>query len=126
MERIAIGYDGTPESAAALRWAARTAARRQGSLRVVTAWPARDRDVARAAGTLPDERRRLQRAQAEAIDDAVRGLPARPPVVRELMLGEPEVALAHAAENAALLVLSAGQRVPRTRTATVTAPVTGR
>jgi nucleotide-binding universal stress UspA family protein len=122
MERIAIGYDGTPESAAALRWAARTAARRHGALRVVTAWPARDRDVARAAGTLPAERERLQRAQAEAIDAAVAGLPSRPPVVRELLLGEPEAALAHAATDSALLVLSAGQRVPRTHTMTVAAP----
>ncbi|GAB7042641.1 MULTISPECIES: universal stress protein [Catenuloplanes] len=124
MERIAIGYDGTPESEAALRWAARTAARRHGALRVVTAWPARDRDAARAAGTLPVERERLQRAQADAIDRAVRGLPSRPPVMRELILGEPEFALAHAAANAALLVLAPGQRMPRTRTTTVAAPVT--
>jgi nucleotide-binding universal stress UspA family protein len=110
--RIAVGLDGSTAAHRALAWAADEAQRRGASLLVVTAWPGESRAVARAGGTLPTERRRLQRMQRHAIASATAALAGGPPVLRELVFGEPVTALCHAASRADLLVLGTDGRPP--------------
>lgn len=104
-QRIVVGVDGSAAARHALDWAIHEALRRRCGVLVVTAWPAWARDAARGAGTLPAERRRLQRMQEDFVAATTALLPQAPPVVCKLVLGDPLPALTHAGRRAELLVL---------------------
>ncbi|MEU8250632.1 universal stress protein [Nonomuraea sp. NPDC048916] len=109
VHRIVVGTDGTPQSEAALLWAADEAVRRQAELVIVHAWgtPAehhapyaryawhRDLSCQRSIASAA-----LDRAVA-SVRDAHAGLSVRPELVR----GRPERVLAGSADGAELLVL---------------------
>ncbi|MFY1670821.1 universal stress protein [Plantactinospora sp. WMMB334] len=105
--RIVVGLDGSPGARAALEWAVRLAARRAGTVLVVTAWPDPARAVSRRLGGLRAERLALTRMQRARIAVALAGLRHPPRVLRMLVLADPVTALCHAAATADLVVLGA-------------------
>ncbi|MDG4787259.1 universal stress protein [Micromonospora sp. WMMD1102] len=106
--RIVVGLDGSAGARTALGWAVREAARRSGTVLVVTAWPDPAREVARRRGTLPADRLALVAMQRARIAAAT-AVPRRPPqVLRMLVLADPVSALCHAAATADLVVVGAG------------------
>ncbi|MFY1692411.1 universal stress protein [Plantactinospora sp. WMMB782] len=107
--RIVVGLDGSAGARTALCWALREAARRSGTVLVVTAWPDPAREVARRQGTLPADRLGLVAMQRARIATAT-AVPTRPPpVLRMLVLADPVTALCHAAAAADLVVVGAGR-----------------
>lgn len=70
---IVVGFDGSPESERALRWAAQEARYRAAPLRVVLAWEAPSQLAAGAGWVPPDEHAREQagRAARRRLDDAL-------------------------------------------------------
>ncbi|MGW0818605.1 universal stress protein [Streptomyces viridiviolaceus] len=100
---ITAGVDGSEESLAALRWAAREAVRRGTPLRVVHAWRYQPREVVGAA-----DRDTQEQWVRDTVDEAVRTVTGRHPelevstCVRE---GDSVAALLAAAADAETLVL---------------------
>jgi nucleotide-binding universal stress UspA family protein len=102
---IAVGVDGSPSSAAALRWAAQQAHATGASLQVITSWRfprAYGYDVELTADWHPDQA--ASRAQSEALAAAASELEN---IVVETVLveGEPARALLDASKEADLLVV---------------------
>jgi nucleotide-binding universal stress UspA family protein len=106
-DRIVVGYDGSPEAALAVRWAARHAALLDLELQVVhcSLWPLLTHDLGPVKGvagsglqhqaqTVLDE----GKAEAQSVAPGV-------PVQAGLFYGLPAVHLRRIAENAGLLVL---------------------
>lgn len=106
-DRIAVGYDGSPEAALAVRWAARHAALLGCELQVVhcSLWPLLTHDLGPVTGIAGSG---LQH-QAQTVLDAgkAEALSVAPatPVQASLFYGLPVVHLRRIAETARLLVL---------------------
>lgn len=100
---LVVGVDGSPTSAAALRWAVRQAQLTGGAVRAVTAWsyaPALDPGSVRH--TAPETEEAHQRALDEFVEAArVPGVEIR----TEVSEGDPAEVLLAAAQDADLLVL---------------------
>ncbi|MGW4172520.1 universal stress protein [Streptomyces chartreusis] len=96
---VMAGVDGSAESLAAAEWAAREAARRNRTLRLVHAWQRQPRESAGPA-TAAAQRRVLRQAE-----DRIRHTCPGVKVDAEQVEGPATGALLHAAERAELLVL---------------------
>ena len=107
-DHIVVGVDGSEQSTAAVRWAAREAHRRQVPLRVVHAWvwPLFRVPLGPAPGAPPGAG---LRAAAESVlasaRSTARAVAAELPVETSLEVGAAVPALLRAAEGAALLVV---------------------
>ncbi|GHB40349.1 universal stress protein [Streptomyces viridiviolaceus] len=100
---ITAGVDGSEESLAALRWAAREAVRRGTPLRVVHAWRFQPREVVGAA-----DRDTQEQWVRDTVDEAVRTVTGRHPkleVSTDVREGDSVAALLAAAADAETLVL---------------------
>ncbi|SFI76829.1 universal stress protein [Amycolatopsis sacchari] len=101
--KIVVGVDGSPMSAAALRWAVRQAELTGGAVHAVTAWSYLPvLDLGAVQSTAQEMAEAHRRAQAKFVD-AVRvpGVPTRAEVVE----GDPADVLLAAARDADLLVV---------------------
>ena len=110
--RVVVGFDGSPDSETALRYAVGEAARRQGSVRVVTAYEPPDTwAVAYGVALLPDAgeaRRKVQEHVHAQVTEVVKGFePAlrAVPVETIALTGPPTVVLVDQARDAGLLVV---------------------
>ncbi|NYV74795.1 universal stress protein, partial [Streptomyces sp. UH6] len=107
---IAVGVDGTPESLAALEWAAVEAGRRGAGLRVAHVWePRRVSGAEERSGTSQEQERWVR----QGVEDSVRGLTERHPgleVSTHILRGEAAEGLAECAEGAGMLVLGSRGR----------------
>lgn len=105
---VLAGVDGSPQSTAAVHWAAEEAVRRGASLRLVHAWPWLTDGVSSFAepDDLPDV---VQRTLAEAAED-VRGRHPELAVQTDAVLDAPVDGLVAAAADAELLVLGSRGR----------------
>src|SRR6185437_3601577 len=108
-ERIVVGVDGTPASAAALRWALREATRSDSQLEAVIAWrpvaalgPPAGHPPASASSSLEQ-----REEDAEVVlEGALRDLPRDGVGVgRRVMRGSPHRVLVEAADGASMLVI---------------------
>ena len=106
-ERIVVGYDGSPEAALAVRWAARHAALLDSELQVVhcSLWPLLTHDLGPVKGVAGSGLQHqaqaiLDEGKAEALSVA-----PRITVQGSLLYGLPADHLRRMAENAGLLVL---------------------
>jgi nucleotide-binding universal stress UspA family protein len=107
---IAAGVDGTPESLAALEWAAVEAGRRGAELRVAHVWEPRRVSGAEERSGTSDEQERWVR---QGVEDSVRGLAARHPqltVSTRIRQGEAVDGLLATAEGTEMLVLGSRGR----------------
>ncbi|MFE5208093.1 universal stress protein [Streptomyces sp. NPDC056600] len=107
---IAAGVDGTPESLAALEWAAVEAGRRGTELRVAHVWEPRRVSGAEERSGSSDEQERWVR---QGVEDSVRGLAERHPgltVSTHIGRGEAPEGLLEASEGAGMLVLGSRGR----------------
>lgn len=103
--RIVVGVDGSPGSAAALRWAAAEAGRRQAALRIVSAWEDPDHDPGCLAAAPAAS---VAAALVQDALDLVVCLDGRPESVGCVMpQGEPGKVLVEQAMDAEMLVLGA-------------------
>ncbi|MGW2402323.1 universal stress protein [Kitasatospora sp. NPDC001664] len=98
--QVVVGFDGSPESAAAVDWAAREALRRRLPLELVQAWPWSENHELGGENAVRWARRRLSREQLE-LQGRLTGLEVSGVHVPD----EPAAALEAAAKQAALLVL---------------------
>ncbi|MET8573207.1 universal stress protein [Streptomyces sp. NPDC005012] len=107
---IAAGVDGTPESLAALEWAAVEAGRRGAELRVVHAWePRRVSGAEQESGSTEEQERWVR----QGVEDSVRGLSERHPglaVSTRIHRGEAVDGLLEIADGAEMLVLGSRGR----------------
>ncbi|WP_049658908.1 universal stress protein [Kitasatospora sp. MY 5-36] len=105
---VLAGVDGSPQSTAAVHWAAAEAVRRGASLRLVHAWPWLTDGVSSFAESddLPEA---VRRTLAEAAED-VRGLHPELTVETDAVLDAPVDGLLAAAAEAELLVLGSRGR----------------
>ncbi|QKW10913.1 universal stress protein [Streptomyces sp. NA04227] len=102
---VTVGLDGTPESVAAARWAAREAGARGATLRLLHAWVLL---APEHQGTAADADQQRNAWSKRIVAEAAADLRARHPdllLVEDLVAAEPESALLTAAEESALLVL---------------------
>jgi nucleotide-binding universal stress UspA family protein len=104
---VIVGADGSPESVRAVEWAAREAALRGTSLRIIAVPPLPRRMTVTPAtpGTVTDV---VERSASEALAAAAQRAAAQQPglaIETHLVAGAPAEVLAGAAEGAALLVL---------------------
>jgi nucleotide-binding universal stress UspA family protein len=114
-DEVLVGIDGSPEAAAALRWAMREAATRQAALTVVNAWrfdsmtaPADYRYAAVNRTAFTERSETMLREQIEAAISAVGAAPA---VVDQVTSSQPPVqALVDRAGRSRLLVVGRGGR----------------
>ncbi|HYU84450.1 MAG TPA: universal stress protein [Kribbellaceae bacterium] len=105
MNHIVVGVDGSPAAAAALRWAAAEALRRDADLVAVHAWvPAAGRAAVREAD-LAGERSTIRRRTADWVLDALGPVPDDLRVRVDVTVGRPVAVLLGAARRADLLVL---------------------
>ncbi|MEU3557519.1 universal stress protein [Streptomyces fragilis] len=107
---IAAGVDGTPESLAALEWAAVEAGRRGAELRVAHVWEPRRVSGAEERSGSSDEQERWVR---QGVEDSVRGLAERHPgltVSTHIGRGEAPEGLLEASDGAGMLVLGSRGR----------------
>lgn len=103
--RIVVGVDGSDGSLRALRWAAREAQTRGGTLQAVMVYTWFGTEAALLAGLGTEvERARADEVLATAVD-AVRGPALTGPVATEVLEGDPARKLAEAARDADLLVV---------------------
>ncbi|MDH6228602.1 MULTISPECIES: universal stress protein [Streptomyces] len=107
---IAVGVDGTPESLAALEWAAVEAGRRGTGLRVAHVWePRRVSGAEDRSGTSEEQERWVR----QGVEDSVRGLAERHPgldVSTHVRRGEAAEGLLETADGAGMLVLGSRGR----------------
>ncbi|WP_433088209.1 universal stress protein [Dactylosporangium sp. CA-052675] len=104
-ERIVVGVDGTPASAAAVRWAAAAAARRRAAVDILLAYHWRVPAFLAPRGDLADTARELAEL---VVADGARDVAVVAPDVEvraEAVYGQPAEALLRAAADAALLVV---------------------
>lgn len=112
MGRIVVGVDGSPQAAAALRWAIDEAALRQATLEVIHAWlfPVVG-DMPGAAGdSLAWD---LERAAGHLLDRVIDDVAGPDPAVkidRRVLEGSPAAVLVDAADGADLLVVGSRGR----------------
>jgi nucleotide-binding universal stress UspA family protein len=107
---IAAGVDGTPESLAALEWAAVEAGRRGTELRVAHVWEPRRVSGAEERSGSSDEQERWVR---QGVEDSVRGLTERHPglaVSTHIRRGEAAEGLLEISDGARMLVLGSRGR----------------
>jgi nucleotide-binding universal stress UspA family protein len=107
---ITAGVDGTPESLAALEWAAVEAGRRGAELRVAHVWEPRRVSGAEEHSGSSDEQERWVR---QGVEDSVRGLAERHPgltVSTHIRQGEAPEGLLETADGARMLVLGSRGR----------------
>ncbi|MCX5208226.1 universal stress protein [Kitasatospora sp. NBC_00240] len=97
---IVVGFDGSPESAAAADWAAREAVRRRLPLQLVQAWPWPRNDVLGSEDAVRWGRARLTSKEAD-----IRTRFPSVEVSSEHLPGAPNAVLQAAGRNAAVLVL---------------------
>jgi nucleotide-binding universal stress UspA family protein len=105
--RIVVGIDGSEESTAALRWAARQADLTSAPLLAVISWQIPALAYGSFASVYPDPST-FDRAAQEVLAKAVGPLTAEHPgleVTTQVVQGPPALVLLHAAEDAALLVV---------------------
>lgn len=103
---IVVGFDGSAQSRAALRFAVAQARRMSGSVRVVTAYDY-NWGAARFGGAEVLEetvRERHEKALAEAVEE-VRPVAPEVPITTSAILGEPAPVLLNAGRSAALTVV---------------------
>ncbi|MER7281911.1 universal stress protein [Dactylosporangium sp. NPDC000244] len=104
-ERIVVGVDGTPASAAAVRWAAAAAARRRATVDILLAYHWRVPALLAPRGDLADTARELAEL---VVADGARDVAVVAPDVEvrtEAVYGHPAEALLRAGADAALLVV---------------------
>ncbi|HXB15821.1 MAG TPA: universal stress protein [Solirubrobacteraceae bacterium] len=111
-QRIVVGVDGSPASAAALRWAAGEAARHSARLEAVIAWRPASAALGSPAVHPPASSRTIEEREedAEAVLEGVLGTVGDLSwdgleVERRVMRGTPHRVLAEAATGASMLVI---------------------
>jgi nucleotide-binding universal stress UspA family protein len=106
VEEIAVGYDGEPESDAALAWAAELGRRTDAALKVVSVVPPVPVDAFAGYADSLEEALTEQRdvAARRALDAALAGLPSTAIAAGEVLEGPVAAVLGAAAEGADLLV----------------------
>jgi len=99
---VLVGADGTPESDAALRWAARQAVARGARVTALTAWSVEHWPRAIDGALAPTDRHSLAVAAAQLLDGAIRRAEAwgiSAPIDPALVEGHPVAALLEAAST---------------------------
>lgn len=112
--RVVVGVDGSPDAAAALRFAFEAAARRRTGLTVVHTWDVDLDDTAAALAWSVDWQEADEQERA-VVAEALAGYAEEFPTVevrRHVVRGHPVAELVRQSENAALLVLGRRGRGP--------------
>lgn len=100
---ILVGVDGSEQSRRALSWALTEAKSRGATVQVVTTWFGDGADTAGAAAQ-PVHQEALERQEA-VVAAALADMDDPPPVLREIVRGEPVQVLCDASRDAELIVL---------------------
>lgn len=103
--RMVVGVDGSEGSLRALRWAAREAHNRGGSVQAVATYDWVGTEASLLAGLGPEgERQRAEDALTAAVDAVAREFP-HVPIASEILMGDAARCLTEAARDADLLVV---------------------